>query len=559
MANFCTLNPLAKFSGLTLSKGNLTVRQGVDGRSRTCLSTMPMPSSGKFYMEFKCDVRGSGTNNGGIQWGLTLPTSLWWDTGVSQGINKTGVSINGNDGNSYYLGSVDVTGYIPKTEENAIVTGDMMMLAYDADTGKVWLGKNGVWGNNGGIGNPATGVNPLRTLPTSETWIPAVSMGTDSGASQITANFGQRDFLYTPPSGFVALNTENLPEPTISNAVGEKPSDYFNTVLWTGNGTSQNVTGVGFEPDFVWVKERSSTSAHALHDIVRGITKRLQTNGDNAEVIPSTGGITAVNSDGFSVGADGAYNQNSQTYVAWCWKAGGTPVSNTNGSITSSVSANTTAGFSIVGYTGNDTAGATIGHGLSSAPDMMIVKKRSANPSAENWTVYHTSLGATKGTYLNLTATPYTLDIYWNDTAPTSSVFSIGQWDGINTSGEPYIAYCWHSVPGFSKFGSYTGNGSTDGPFVYTGFKPAFIMVKHTDGAHNWQILDNARDVDNPVTTHIHPNLTNAEANAGSAGWYDSLSNGFKVRATYNEMNISGSNYIYMAFAEDPFKYGNSR
>ena len=528
---FATFNPLTTENG-SLSEGNLkwtTTGNWLDG-----FSTIALPSSGKWYAEFKPTINGNQSLFGLRSSTTGQSTYMGWYSG--------GTTINASS----------IGGYS---------SGDKLSLAVDVDNGTVKVYKNGTLS----VTDTGKTVDNLSFYVHGWDGSWYLNCGQDSSfagtetAQGNTDGNGIGDFYYTPPSGYLALCTANLSETGFGDILERKPSDHFNTVLWTGNGTSQNVTGVGFEPDFVWVKERSSTSAHALHDIVRGITKRLQTNGDNAEVIPSTGGITAVNSDGFSVGADGAYNQNSQTYVAWCWKAGGTPVSNTNGSITSSVSANTTAGFSIVGYTGNDTAGATIGHGLSSAPDMMIVKKRSANPAAENWTVYHTSLGATKGTYLNLTATPYTLDIYWNDTAPTSSVFSIGQWDGINTSGEPYIAYCWHSVLGFSKFGSYTGNGSTDGPFVYTGFKPAFIMVKHTDGAHNWQILDNARDVDNPVTTHIHPNLTNAEANAGSAGWYDSLSNGFKVRATYNEMNISGSNYIYMAFAEDPFKYGNSR
>jgi hypothetical protein len=334
------------------------------------------------------------------------------------------------------------------------------------------------------------------------------------------------------------------------------PSEHFNTVLYTGNATARSITGVGFQPDLVWTKGRSAAWQNRLTDAVRGTGKELESDSTSAET--TSNDLTSFNSDGFSLGTSNNGNSNGNTFVAWNWKANGSGSSNTDGTInTTATSANVDAGFSISTYTGNGVDGATVGHGLSKAPEMMIVKKRSATPDAENWVVYHTSLGATKGTYLNLTATPYTLDIYWNNTEPTSSVFSIGDWDGINTSSQPYIAYCFHSVDGYSKVGSYTGNGSTDGTFVYTGFRPAFILHKKTNGSANWIMTDAIRNTSNPVGKYLMPNSSNAEADGTS--FFDYTSNGFKLRTSGGGQNGSGDTHIFIAFAETPFKYSNAR
>jgi hypothetical protein len=332
-------------------------------------------------------------------------------------------------------------------------------------------------------------------------------------------------------------------------AIVDKPSDYFNTVLYTGNGSGQSITGVGFSPEFLWLKERTSTSSHRLSDIIRGTNKQLSSNALDAEETISTV-VSSYDSDGFTVGADNGSNESGQTYVSWNWKANGSGVSNTSGSITSTVSANTTSGFSIVSYTGNVTAGATVGHGLGSTPAMIIFKERN---SSTNWVVYHhknTSAPETDYLYLNTTGATADYVGYFNNTLPTSSVFSLGNDGGINGSGDTYIAYCFAEKQGYSKFGSYTGNGNADGTFVYTGFKVAMIICKNTGAAEDWIIKDNTRDIDNPVDDVLYPNGNYVEDDGATV---DFLSNGFKCRTTAANTNQSGNTFIYMAFAENPF------
>jgi hypothetical protein len=326
--------------------------------------------------------------------------------------------------------------------------------------------------------------------------------------------------------------------------------DYFQAVTYTGNGSTNTITGLRFQPDFVWVKGRSGATDHALYDSVRGTTKDLVSNSTAAETTQSTG-LTAFNSDGFTLGALAKMNTNAATYVAWCWKAGGSTSSNTSGTITSTVSVNTTAGFSIVTYTGNSTSGATIGHGLGVAPKMIIVKTRNA---ADNWAVYHSSTGATQYLQLNTTNASASSITLWNDTSPTPTVFSVGTNNDVNDSARTYVAYCWAEIAGFSKFGSYTGNGSTDGPFVFTNLKPRFIMIKRTDTTSNWTILDTAREGYNVDNDPLYPNLSDAE---GTTDLADILSNGFKLRSTDASVNANTGTYIYAAFAESPFSTNN--
>ena len=324
-----------------------------------------------------------------------------------------------------------------------------------------------------------------------------------------------------------------------------KPSLYFNTKLYTGNGSTNAITGVGFQPDWVWTKKRNSTANHHTFDAVRGVTKVLKTNETEAETTVATT-LTAFDSDGFTVGSDGSVNGNTDTIASWNWKANGTGSANTDGTINSTVSVNTTAGFSIVSWTGNATAGATVGHGLGVAPDMFIVKVRS---TSNNWAVYHKKIGETKALYLDGT-TEETTDGWLNNTAPTSSVFTLSGGNYGNTSGNTHIAYCFAEKKGYSKFGSYTGNGNADGTFIYTGFKPAFILIKNaTSGSTNWQIYDNKRDGFNPQNDLFRANLNSAEA---AVDPIDILSNGFKIRHTAASLNTSGNTLIYMAFAAEP-------
>jgi len=329
-----------------------------------------------------------------------------------------------------------------------------------------------------------------------------------------------------------------------------KGSSYFNTVTYTGTGVARDQTGVGFNPDWVWIKCRSNaTTDNVLFDRVRTAGQRLVSNDTGAEET-QTGIMSAFVTDGVTLGAGAASNGSGRTYVMWNWLANNTAgSSNTDGSRTSTVAANTTAGFSIVGYTGNSTVG-TVGHGLGVAPRMMIIKDRTSG--AYNWTVYHASIGNTRRIILNSTAGQDSANsVWWNNTSPTSTVFTIGTDNGANANGDSFIAYCFAEVKGYSKFNSYTGNGSTDGTFVYTGFKPAFIMTKRTDTTSAWWIYDNKRNPYNDPALYLNANTSNAEI--GLTSVLDSCSNGFKMRNTYTDLNASGGTYIYMAFAENPF------
>ena len=326
-----------------------------------------------------------------------------------------------------------------------------------------------------------------------------------------------------------------------------KPGLHFNTKLYTGNASTQSITGIGFQPDFCWFKVRNNTDTHAIFDAVRGATKRIIPNDTSVEGTQSNG-VTSFDSDGFTSGDANITNGSGRNYVSWNWKAGGSGSANTDGSInTASTSVNSTAKFSISKYTGTGSAGATIGHGLGVKPSMIIVK---GITYAEEWEIYHTSLGATKTIKLNNTVAASTTSSRWNDTEPTSSVFTVGNADATNKSGYDYIAYCFAEKKGFSKFGEYTGNGSgPDGTFVYTGFKPAFVIIKRTDDTRDWFILDNKRDTGNPLTQNLESNNSDAEYASERC---DFLSNGFILTASSGGSNASGANYVYMAFAEEP-------
>jgi len=324
-----------------------------------------------------------------------------------------------------------------------------------------------------------------------------------------------------------------------------KPSDYFNTKLYTGNGSSQSFTGVGYQPDFTWIKRRGSAEGHSLFDAVRGVQKRLVSNDNGGEAVVSNS-LTAFGSDGFTLGGSDTVN-GSDNYASWNWKANGAGSANTDGSINSTVSVNTTAGFSIVSWTANG-SNATIGHGLGSVPKMIFLKCRT---QADKWIVYNSTVGNTKYLVLNSTDAPTTSSTHWNNTSPTSSVFSTGTSGNVSGTGETFIAYCFAEKTGYSKIGSYTGNGNADGTFVYTGFKPAFVMMKRTDNTNHFAIYDNKRNGFNDENNYLRADGTYAEGNE-TWGDLDILSNGFKPRAVDGMHNASGATYIYMAFAEAP-------
>jgi hypothetical protein len=339
------------------------------------------------------------------------------------------------------------------------------------------------------------------------------------------------------------------------------------STLYTGDGatspSSQAVINtLGFQPDLVWIKSRSNAYPNFLWDVIRGVTNDayLVTESTGAQNSDATGNqMSSFNSNGFSVqnttGGSVGTNNSGSTFVGWQWKGGGTGVSNTNGSITSTVSANTTAGFSVVRYTGNNSAGATVGHGLGAIPKLIIVK----STGSENWAVYSSALGTSNGLLLNSSG-GQVASAWWNGTSPTSSVFSLSSSSGItNSNGQAYAAYCFAEIAGYSSISTYVGNGSADGPFVYTGFRPAFILYKR-NGSGNWVILDTSRNPYNVASNRLFPSLSNAEVT--NTIQMDILSNGFKIRVdgtTDAGTNANGDTYIYMAFAENPFKYANAR
>jgi hypothetical protein len=523
--NYCTLNPLLfrySVGAGTLTNGNLQAT----GSSTYFFSTFQMPATGKWYFE---GVPTAGSSTPGIGLG---------DLAVASAVFTNQVQYL-NDGNKNVNGSQTSYGA-------SYTTNDVIGVAVDCDAGTITFYKN-----NASQGAITTTVrNQFVYLQTGGSWTWVM-------------NFGQRAFAYTAPSGFKALCTQNL---TYTHTIGAtsttQANDYFNTVLYTGTGSSLSVTGVGFQPDFTWIKGRSGATDHGLYDAVRGVQKQLESNTTTAETTETTG-LTAFGSDGFTVGALAQLNTSSATYVGWNWNAGGSNATNTSGTITSTVRANTTSGFSIVTYTGTG-ANATVGHGLGATPAMIIVKNRDSG--AIGGAVYHTSMGATK--YLKLFQTTTgndgeaTDNTAWNGSSPTfnTNVFSVGSLNRTNSS-QQMVAYCFAAVAGYSAFGSYTGNGSADGPFVFTGFRPRYILVKRTDSADNWAVYDSARDTYNQSSKQLRPDATTAELDpAGSpAVYYDLLSNGFKNRGSNSQCNANGGTYIYMALAESPFKYSLAR
>ena len=506
--NYCTLNSLDKLLQ-TLSNGNLATT-GSDLQAAVT-GTIGV-SSGKYYWEA---TAGSNKDVIGIWSAESRVTGYPGRTADSYGYFATGDTLNNETAASYGA---------------AYASGDVIGVALDLDAGTLVFYKNGA-----SQGTAFTGL--------SGTFRPAIRAGRTSVSSTVNANFGQRAWVYSAPSSHKALCTTNLPTPTIADG-----SDYFEAKTYTGNGSSQSIT-TSFSPDLVWVKTRSVVRNHVLCDIIRGTDTVLSTNlTDDESGFGGTGYITAFNSDGFSVGAQNSVNQSSATLVAWAWDAGSSTVSNTDGSITSSVRANQTAGFSIVGWDYDGTTGQyTVGHGLNTAPSAIIVRPREIT---SNWGFYHSALGNTTGVNFNQNAATNTNTGYWNNTSPTNSVFTLSTFFDDDST---YIAYCFAPVAGFSAFSSFEANGSVDGPFVYLGFRPALIIYRNISDGEHWLMIDSSRNSANPVSSHIHPNLSNAEAE-GSPPWADFLSNGFKLRNLYNETNGSGDTILYMAWAENPFQ-----
>lgn len=547
-ANYCTWNPLDKGT-VTVTNGNLSAVSAAD--THAIRASMGLPLSGKFYWETTVSGLGYGSSLG-----IANATSIL-TTGASSPETRTyqwGSWFNTfNSGIVQYGTNQTLTGGTNWSGASQLAANDVLMIAVDMDNGSMWVGKNGTWFNSSGTANPATNTDPRWTGLTGTTWFPYYS-GYGS-VSPVTANinFGQQPFTYTPPSGFYPLNTYNLPTPTILDG-----DQYMDVGLYTGTGsaTALPVSGPP-NPDFVWIKSRSNALSHSLLDRLRDATDpfsiRLYSNNTNAEYDYGSS-LLSTTSTGFNLTTtDNDHNTLNYTYVAWQWKANGSGSSNTQGTITSTVSANTTAGFSIVTYTGNG-SNSTIGHGLGVAPSFIIAKARN---SAQRWTVYTAALGNGYYGYLNETFAFDTANasLRWN-TAPTSSVFGVGTSVDVNNNTTTYVAYCFSQVAGYSAFGSYTGNGSTDGPFIYTGFRPRYILWKNTSAVSGWGIRDTSRNPSNVANLELGANTADAEITGQGI---DILSNGFKMRTADSWYNSNGATYIFMAFAENPFKIARAR
>ena len=510
--NYATLNPLYKGYGgytatITPTNGNLDQLGTTTGNN--CIATQAL--TGKTYFEMTVTASSGGSFFPGI-------------------INESGSTRYYDNSGTYYNGTSS------SAYGASFTTNDIIGVAVDNDALSITFYKNG------------TSQGTKTSAFTSGTWFPFFYT---SNTQAVTANFGQRPFAYTPPAGFRSLCTTNLPATAIGFGLTNQASKYMNVVTYTGTGSPLSVTGVGFKPDWVWAKKRSALDDHVTSDALRGVQKDLTPNSTAAEAT-NTNGLQSFDSDGFSIGSGsgaGVWGGNSgATYVAWCWKASNAAgVTNTAGSITSTVSANTTSGFSIATFTGIASA-FTFGHGLGTSPAMVFVKYRNAVGS---WLVYHQSLPATYALVLNTTAAQNTAGTYITAVSSTTVSIGTGLADAVN-----FVAYCFAAVPGYSSFSSYTGNGNADGPFVYLGFRPEFVMTKRTDGAgDNWTLHDAARSSYNVASENLRPNTSGAEGSYPM----DFLSNGFKWRQGGGDGNESGASYIFAAFAESPFQFANAR
>jgi hypothetical protein len=504
-ANFAVINPLDKYTTAAPTNGNLTVPA-----NNTAVATILTNGVGNFY------------------WEINNPSGVTYSAGIAG-----------------FVGGQSVVGNISAVSLTATTVGIRITAA-----------SPGSWdyttnGTTFTVGSASVGTG-------------LISAFFSAGTGVLNINFGQQPFIYTPPTGYVALNTYNLPTSTIV-----KGNTVMDATLWTGDGTTpkSQTNAAGFKPDFVWIKSRSNAYSHNLFDSVRGAGAARSLQSDNtkseSDVAVDTalyGYLSAFNSNGFSTTNGSStpvwVNASGGTYVAWQWQAGqGSTSSNTNGSITSTVSVNASAGFSVVTYTGTAVAG-TIGHGLGVAPQLIIVKPRSATITTDAWNVYHVSTGNTNFLVLNATDASAAASNRWNNTSPTSSVFSIGTVPSSVAVG--YVAYCWTPIAGYSSMGSYTGNGSSDGVFVYLGFRPKFVLAKRTDtSGTNWLLQDSVRGPYNLTENTLYPNLSDAEATG--AGYFDLLSNGFKLRTSGSGLNASGGTYIYICFAENPFRNALAR
>jgi len=530
--NYAVMNPLDKNTNLAFSEGNLTVIPTSIADYWLARATMPVPNSGKWY------------------WELTLNnTPILYQAGIYSANRPNSGSISGT-GNEYQVAWGTTYTYIQFQSNNAAfaawgtntnpTSGNVLMFAVDSDNGTMWVGRNGTWYNTSGTANPATNTDPrFSSIPSG--LFAGVNLPNPASGG-VSMNFGQRPFSYTPPTGFKALNTKNLTTPSI-----KKSSLFFDATQRTGTGATASVSSLGFQPDLVWIKSRSNATSHNLFDSSRGVQKGFNTNASGSQYTDANS-LTAFDSNGYSLGSDASsrgVNINTNTYVDWAWKKGATP------------------GFDIVTYTGNAT-NRTIAHSLGVVPNMMIIKNVDTSASPASVPVFYHSMlngGTTPANYymyMSSAAVEGAYGLFFNNTIPTSSVFTVGTDSFVNQNTCSIVAYLWSEVDGFSKIGSYTGNASTDGPFVWCGFRPKFLMIKARNLATSW-VMANASNRDNEIINFVFSDLANADTTSNVYG-FDLLSNGFKLRApTGYSVNNSGISYLFAAYAETPFKYARAR
>ena len=513
--NYATWNPLGKNANTVLADGNLFIN--AVSNSYGAPSTIPVTDGqDKVYVEFTKNAGTAGYPYFGVWNPNTRTFPLGTEIpGITVGKLDTGLATN----QGYIYNNNGFTGpHASLTFSN----GDVGMMAVERSTGKVWWGKNGTWGDVGsGAGDPAAGTNPSTTVTVDIDWF--IGCSTYSNAS-LNVNFGQSGFTYTPPTGFSALSTANLPAPAIKDG-----SKYFDIATYTGNGATQSITGVPFQPDLAWVKSRSYAYNHQLQDAVRGIGNSVGSNLTTAETsYPNT--ITSLNADGFTLGTDVGMNANTQTYVAWMFKE--------------------LAGFfDIVSYTGDGLAGHTVAHALGVSPELALVKDLDV---VNGWGVYHKGSGAGDILFLASNSAATASATAWSATEPDASNLTIGANGTTNNSGDDYIAYLFASKTGLCKVGSYTGNGSTNGPMINCGGRPRFLIIKRDNGLGNWFMYDRDRQPYNNNYAWLRADSAAVESAAGSQG-LDILSSGFKLRASNTDVNASGGTYIYIAIFDAAF------
>ncbi len=582
MANFAQLNVLnhALASGSTLSEGNLRIQsESTSDVGSLAYSTLEM-ASGKFYMEVLVVRQDADRGQIGIVNTLVEQNQAPNNTNITDGNNEWGFLTQSNvsNGSIHHGGSNIGNGAM-----GSFQPGDIAQVAIDASAGKVWFGRNNTWfANDGGSdGDPSTDANPTYTNLANGPYRFAVGCtNAASGLFVMKANFGEQGFKYTPPTGFKALSQDNLPTPTNFDALsGETPADYFKAVEYTGTGNSTAVTGLNFRPDFVWIKNHTTAGwSNLINDSIRGPNNLIFSDATNANTQNNGGGyLTSFDANGFTVSGGGASSRSGSSHIAWCFKAGGAPTATNSagagavptansvkidganksdalaGTIPATeLTASTKSGFSIVRYTGTGSNG-TVAHGLTAAPKWMWIKNLSGT---NDHIIYHDNLvDATYYIALNQTAAQAQATNVFNSADPTSTVFSVGTSTATNGNGNDYIAYCWHDVEGFSRFGQFRGNAANNGPYVECGFKPAFVIVRNRNITTQWyshdNVLGNKLGNDSPGL-HLKPNSANATDSPVACDFFAS---GFKIRTTGSGQNGNGNTMLFMAFAEMPAKF----